>query len=47
MSGIFMKNWDMDDEEGGTACSLHQDLLDMKEVCRRLNIPSHEVYKPS
>ena len=38
-----MKNWDSADEEGITGCSLHQDLIDMKEVCNRLNIPSYEV----
>lgn len=43
VSGIFMRNWDKDDEEGRSACTLHQDLLDMKEVCNRLNIQAFEV----
>ena len=41
--GVFMKNWDTDDEEGRETCPLDQDRNDMLEVCDRLQIPSTEV----
>ena len=42
--GVFMRNWDSSDEEGGnSACTLSQDLTDMQQVCARLDIPTIEV----
>ena len=42
--GVFMRNWDSSDEEGGnSACTLSQDLKDMQQVCARLGIPTVEV----
>ena len=41
--GIFMKNWDSSDEVGQEVCSISRDREDMRQVCKRLNIPSLEV----
>lgn len=41
--GVFMKNWDPSDECGSEACDISVDYKDMQEVCKRLDIPSHEV----
>lgn len=38
-----MRNWDSSDENGSNNCPITQDLIDMKEVCKVLKIPSHEV----
>lgn len=37
MHGVFMKNWDLIDEQG--ACPGEADLADAEWVCRRLDIP--------
>ena len=37
-----MRNWDRSDEDE-TVCSVDQDFEDMKRICDRLNIASHEV----
>uniref|UniRef100_A0A0K8T8H0 tRNA-5-taurinomethyluridine 2-sulfurtransferase n=1 Tax=Lygus hesperus TaxID=30085 RepID=A0A0K8T8H0_LYGHE len=39
--GVFMKNWDLTDENG--YCSTEADLDDACFVCQKLNIPFHEV----
>lgn len=44
--GVFMKNWDPADECGSATCDISADVIDMKQVCRRLNIPSYEVHHP-
>jgi tRNA-specific 2-thiouridylase len=36
VTGVFMKNWDEDDEEG--YCAAAQDLEDARQVCARLGI---------
>ena len=41
--GVFMKNWDPADECGSAACDISQDVIDMRQVCKRLNIPAYEV----
>ena len=41
--GVFMKNWDPADECGSATCDISADVIDMKQVCKRLNIPSYEV----
>lgn len=41
--GVFMRNWDSQDEAGNETCPINEDLKDMQEVCRRLDIPSFEV----
>mmetsp|Transcript_8630 Transcript_8630/g.12880 ORF Transcript_8630/g.12880 Transcript_8630/m.12880 type:complete len:247 (+) Transcript_8630:26-766(+) len=43
VSGVFMRNWDQSDESGSGECPLHQDQIDMKDVCKRLGIESIEV----
>ncbi len=45
--GVFMKNWDPADECGSATCDISADVIDMKQVCKRLNIPSYEVYSHS
>ncbi|KRY86856.1 Mitochondrial tRNA-specific 2-thiouridylase 1, partial [Trichinella pseudospiralis] len=39
--GVFMKNWDLNDEFG--YCCSDKDLLDADKVCQHLKIPFHEV----
>jgi hypothetical protein len=34
--GIFMRNWDPNDEAGSVACSLEQDYADAERVCKHL-----------
>jgi tRNA-specific 2-thiouridylase len=41
VEGLFMKNWDEDDETG--QCSAAADLADASAVCDRLEIPLHKV----
>lgn len=41
VEGLFMKNWEEDDEEG--YCAAAEDLADAKDVCAQLNIPLHGV----
>lgn len=38
-----MRNWDSTDEKGESVCTLTQDRSDALEVCKKLNIPFHEV----
>lgn len=40
VEGLFMKNWQEDDDEH---CSAETDLSDAKAVCAKLNIPLHTV----
>ena len=35
--GIFMKNWEENDEEG--VCSATQDYADVRSVCETIDIP--------
>ncbi|CAM9568819.1 unnamed protein product, partial [Sphacelaria rigidula] len=37
--GVFMRNWDRDDEEGQEACSADSDLQDARKVGELLGIP--------
>ncbi|XP_055350571.1 mitochondrial tRNA-specific 2-thiouridylase 1-like isoform X2 [Paramacrobiotus metropolitanus] len=39
--GAFMRNWDSKDESG--QCTLDKDCEDAENICRRLEIPFHEV----
>jgi len=41
--GVFMKNWDPADECGSATCDISADVIDMRQVCKRLNIPAYEV----
>jgi tRNA-specific 2-thiouridylase len=41
VSGLFMKNWE-DDDEGGH-CTAAEDLADTRDVCERLEIPLYKV----
>ena len=41
VEGLFMKNWEEDDEPGH--CSAAEDLADARAVCERLGIPLHTV----
>ncbi|MGA7802381.1 MAG: tRNA 2-thiouridine(34) synthase MnmA [Gammaproteobacteria bacterium] len=41
VAGLFMKNWDEDDEEGH--CPAEQDLADARAVCECLGIALHKV----
>lgn len=41
VEGLFMKNWEQDDNEG--YCAAAQDLADAQAVCDQLNIPLHTV----
>jgi tRNA-specific 2-thiouridylase len=42
--GLYMRNWDPIDEEGGNVCTQDRDFEDMQEVCAKLNIKRiHEV----
>ncbi|RMG52056.1 MAG: tRNA 2-thiouridine(34) synthase MnmA [Gammaproteobacteria bacterium] len=41
VEGLFMKNWEEDDEEG--YCAAEADLRDARAVCERLGIPLHTV----
>jgi tRNA-specific 2-thiouridylase len=41
VEGLFMKNWDEDDEPG--YCSAATDLADASAVCQHLGIPLHKV----
>ncbi len=40
--GVFMKNWEGDDEEGGP-CPAETDWADVRSVCERLDIPYYAV----
>ena len=41
VEGLFMKNWEQDDEED--YCAAAEDLKDAQQVCDRLNIKLHSV----
>ncbi|XP_044279410.1 mitochondrial tRNA-specific 2-thiouridylase 1 isoform X1 [Varanus komodoensis] len=41
VTGVFMKNWDLVDEEG--VCSADRECEDAYRVCRILDIPFHQV----
>ena len=42
--GVYMRNWDPVDEEGGDICTQDRDFEDMQEACAKLNIKRvHEV----
>lgn len=41
VEGLFMKNWEQDDEQG--YCAAAQDLADAQAVCNQLRIPLHTV----
>ncbi len=41
VEGLFMKNWEEDDTEGG--CTATADVMDAQTVCDRLDIPLHRV----
>lgn len=40
VEGVFMKNWEADDDE---FCTAEQDIADAKTVCMQLQIPFHTV----
>ena len=41
VEGLFMKNWEQDDDDGHCAAAL--DLADAQAICTQLNIPLHTV----
>ncbi|MBA4697003.1 MAG: tRNA 2-thiouridine(34) synthase MnmA [Legionella sp.] len=41
VEGLFMKNWEEDDEQG--FCAAATDMADAQSVCDQLNIPLHHV----
>ena len=41
VSGLFMKNWEDDDDDG--YCAAHEDLKVATQVCEQLKIPLHTV----
>ena len=41
VEGLFMKNWEEDDTQD--YCSAKEDLKDVRQICRTLNIPLHTV----
>jgi tRNA-uridine 2-sulfurtransferase len=41
--GMFMKNWEEDDDPSTNYCSAAQDLKDAEQICNQLNIPLHKV----
>lgn len=41
--GVFMKNWDNSEEDEKKNCFVDRDREHMKQVCKRLDIPAHEV----
>jgi len=41
VSGLFMKNWEEDDDD--TYCAAAQDLADAQAVCDKLDIPLHTI----
>lgn len=41
MLGVFMRNWDEQDETG--RCAGEKDFLDAEYTCKRLRIPLKEV----
>lgn len=41
VEGLFMKNWEDDDEDG--QCAAAEDLADARRVCEALGIPLHKV----
>uniref|UniRef100_A0A8C2H578 Mitochondrial tRNA-specific 2-thiouridylase 1 n=1 Tax=Cyprinus carpio TaxID=7962 RepID=A0A8C2H578_CYPCA len=41
VTGVFMKNWDSQDERG--VCSSERDCEDAYKVCKRLDMPFHQV----
>ena len=43
VTGVFMKNWEEDDDPSNNYCSASQDLHDAEQVCQQLNIPLHKV----
>lgn len=43
VTGVFMKNWDASDEQGGTACPVDADYQDAKRVCDQLGVEARQV----
>ena len=43
VTGVFMKNWEEDDNPTSNYCNATQDLLDAQQVCDKLNINLHKV----
>ena len=41
--GVFMRNWDVTDENIDTNCTYNADRDDMQQVCKRLGIAHYEV----
>ena len=39
VTGVFMKNWEEDDDTTTNFCNATQDLNDAQQVCNKLNIP--------
>ena len=39
----YLRNWDSSDEIGREACPVEADRADMRQVCRRLDIPFYDV----
>lgn len=42
--GVFMKNWDSNDEEGKETCPEDQDWEDVQKICKALGVPSFQVF---
>lgn len=43
VTGIYMSNWDFDDEVGEEQCPYHEDKKDALEIAQKLDIPLKEV----
>jgi tRNA-uridine 2-sulfurtransferase len=41
VEGVFMKNWEEEEDEKDTHCPQTQDMLDARAVCEQLNIAFH------
>ena len=43
VSGMFMKNWEEDDDPANNYCNATKDLEDAEQICKILNIKLHKV----
>eukprot|EP01080_Neovahlkampfia_damariscottae_P007517 gene7517-11841_t len=41
--GLFMKNWDENDESGNSECMAEKDWIDVKKVCEKIKIEHHKI----
>ncbi|CAH0482750.1 unnamed protein product [Peronospora belbahrii] len=43
VTGVYMKNWDPNDEEGDSVCPVVSEYSDVQKVCKQLGIEAHMV----